>query len=144
MVKRSGSLARAFVGAAALLAVTSAANAQAAPAQTRPEACPDGRLASGDCANPGASSYNRRTGVALTQQKLSFTGLPLRSDLNGPGNLNNQAGPDLAYTNSGNGGQPDPAASNPGTFVYVPPGVNPASLNIGRPFTVVPGGIILR
>lgn len=86
----------------------------------------------------------RRTSVALTQTKLSYTGLPVGTDLNGPGNLSNQRGREASYETSGYGGQPAPSTATPGTFVYVAPSVAPSTLKIQQPYAVAPGGVILR
>lgn len=91
--------------------------------------CSDGKLTETKCANPRLSKSLRQSTVIRTQPKLSYTGPLANEDV--------ETGSDrgLYYENN------NPVQQVTGTFIRIPPSVNPASLNLTRPYTVVPGGI---
>lgn len=68
---------RTFMTILALSGMTSFAVAQTAAF------CPEGRTSSGACVNPRLADDARTTAIVLSQQKLSFTGPPVLSDIEG-------------------------------------------------------------
>jgi hypothetical protein len=120
-------------------AANPAANA-GSPADVR---CPEGKTASGTCANPLVLQDMRQRGVILSQAKISYLGFPLVF----PSNSYGDASRDRQSLNYGIDAPPPSIPSTtpaPGTFIRLPSNVNPASLNIAAPYSVVPGGIRIR
>jgi hypothetical protein len=117
-----------------------AANPAANPAAIR---CPAGKTASGTCANPFVVQDMLQRGVILSQAKISYLGFPLVF----PSNSYGDASRDRQSLNYGIDAPPPSIPSTtpaPGTFIRLPSNVNPASLNIAAPYSVVPGGIRIR
>jgi hypothetical protein len=137
----------------ALIAANVAAFLASTPVLAQaPLKCPNGKTADGKCANGAVMRAMRQRAVVFTQGKLSYTGVPT---LQGTGPYAGQAltreQQDVRYDVYGS--NPNAAAAakaaaaggtTSGTFVRLPAGVNPASLHLAAPFTVVPGGIVVH
>ncbi|AWN45022.1 hypothetical protein DK419_00655 [Methylobacterium terrae] len=65
-----------LLAGAAFCALAGAAAAQTRPAQIRPPACPEGRLADGACVNPRLAFLARQQAVCYSQFKLSYIACP--------------------------------------------------------------------
>jgi hypothetical protein len=120
-----------------------AAPAAAQSPGVKNEKCPEGRTAAGKCANRMLSSAMRQITIVMTQPKLSYTGMAIRQDTgnySGSGNSDSDRRQELKYETAG----AVPPSPPPGTFVRLPPSVNPATLQIAAPFTVVTGGILIK
>jgi hypothetical protein len=113
-------------------------------AQTQaPVTCPYGKTADQQCVNGAVSSMMTTRATVFTQSKLSYTGLPLPQGTDSYAQQTQSIdGQDVRYDVYGP--NPNGAAAAPGTFIRLPAGVNPATLHLVAPFTVVPGGIIIR
>ncbi len=104
--------------------------------------CPAGTTISGTCANPVLVQSMAQRALVFSQPRISFLGLPLVGRSNGYVDaVRDRDTPTLGVN------RPVPIAGPPlssGTFVGIPAGVDPARLQIGAPFDVVPGGIRIR
>lgn len=107
------------------------------------QSCAAGRSLSGGCANPVLTQSMGLRGLAFSQPRISFLGLPLVSRSNSYADAIRDR-ESLRFGIDGpaptNGTPPPP----PGTFIGLPNNVDPARLQIGAPYTVVPGGIRTR
>lgn len=66
-----------FLTILALAGLAGAASAQS------PAFCPEGRTRAGTCVNAKLADEARTTAIVLSQPKLSFTGPPVLSDIDG-------------------------------------------------------------
>jgi hypothetical protein len=120
---------------ASLVAVAVAAMPGKAAAQQKN--CPVGKDSAGNCVNAALSQSLQRRTIVVTQPGISFAGIPAQG-ASGGGNLNDTRQQSLGDQLYGASGPPA------GTFIPLPSNVNPATLHLSLPYSVVPGGIRLR
>jgi hypothetical protein len=114
----------------ALAVPTGPVSAQAA------KKCPEGKTANGNCVRPLLAQSMRQRSLVFSQPKLSYTGFPtVGAAPPGTYDANRDHQQNLRYE------QRAPTAASSGEFIPLPPGVNPATLHLGQPYTVVPGGV---
>lgn len=105
--------------------------------------CSAGTTLSGGCADAGLVQSMSQRALVFSQPRISFLGLPLATRSNSYADAVRDR-ESLRYGITGpapTAGTPPPA---PGTFIGLPANVDPSRLQIGVPYTVVPGGIRTR